>query len=386
MKKSFYLGLALLALFEAVRVYLIMPMPGSQGAVRAEFSHSMHAWRWAIRILCGLLIVVGIPAIHRARRRWLPATAVLATGLLVWSFNFVMSADRIFHLPAHLSFATRGDDRIPQDAMVLGVEIHGEAKAYPIRYLVYHHQIPDTIGGVPVLVTYCSVCRTGRVFDPVVNGRVESFRLVGMDRWNAMFEDATTGSWWQQATGRAVSGPLARQALAEIPSAQLTAREWFGLHAASRIMLADEDSTEGYDLDGVYERGESTSELTGTDHGSWNDKSWVVGVETGGASRAYDWNRLKQVRVISDAVGGTPIVIALLDDQQSFVVFERPAGAGPFALDGKTLVGGDRRFDLAGRDLADPAQRLRLLPASQEFWHSWRTFHPATSRDSSANS
>jgi hypothetical protein len=50
------------------------------------------------------------------------------------------------------------------------------------------------------MVTYCTVCRTGRVYGPIINGKKETFRLVGMDHFNAMLEDATTKSWWQQAT------------------------------------------------------------------------------------------------------------------------------------------------------------------------------------------
>ena len=43
------------------------------------------------------------------------------------------------------------------------------------------------------MVTYCTVCRTGRVFSPIVEGQPETFRLVGMDHFNAMFEDEGTG-------------------------------------------------------------------------------------------------------------------------------------------------------------------------------------------------
>lgn len=50
------------------------------------------------------------------------------------------------------------------------------------------------------------------------------------------------------------------------------------------------------------------------------------------------------------------------------------------ALAGDTLVAGGRAYDLLGRDLADPSRRLARVPASQEFWHSWRTFHPGTGR------
>jgi hypothetical protein len=118
------------------------------------------------------------------------------------------------------------DNKVDRKKLVIGVVSNNEAKAYPIQIIGYHHQVRDTIGNTPIMVTYCTVCRTGRVFSPVVNGKPETFRLVGMDHFNAMFEDATTESWWQQATGVAVTGKLKGKALQEIPSTQSTLESW----------------------------------------------------------------------------------------------------------------------------------------------------------------
>ena len=72
------------------------------------------------------------------------------------------------------------------------------------------------------MVSYCTVCRTGRVFAPVIAGRPATFRLVGMDHFNAMLEDQATGSWWRQANGEAITGQLKGTRLPELPSVQLT--------------------------------------------------------------------------------------------------------------------------------------------------------------------
>ena len=99
-------------------------------------------------------------------------------------------------------------DTTNRNKLIVGVAINNEAKAYPIEIIGYHHQVRDTIGSMPVMITYCTVCRTGRVYSPFVNGKPENFRLVGMDHFNAMFEDATTKSWWRQQSGTAIAGPL----------------------------------------------------------------------------------------------------------------------------------------------------------------------------------
>jgi Protein of unknown function (DUF3179) len=285
----------------------------------------------------------------------------------------------MFREPTVVAFAPRASNKVDEASVVLGVEHQGAFKAYPIRFLVYHHQVRDTVGGLPVMVTYCSVCRTGRVFEPVVAGHLEAFRLVGMDHFNAMFEDGTTHSWWRQATGEAVAGPLTGTRLAEVASSQLQLKTWFQLHPEATVLQLDEASRTLVDLEGRFERGESEGALTRTDRSSWQDKSWVVGVERGAASKAYDWNELKAARIINDTFDQRPVVVVLASDQQTFAAFERPTG-DTFVLNGEVLEGAGARYDLSGRDRDDPSRRLPRLAASQEFWHSWRTFHPATAR------
>jgi hypothetical protein len=40
------------------------------------------------------------------------------------------------------------------DELVLGLFAEGEARAYPVRMVFYHHVVNDTVGGRPILVTY----------------------------------------------------------------------------------------------------------------------------------------------------------------------------------------------------------------------------------------
>ena len=379
MKKLFYFGIVGLSLFEIANVYFIMPMPGSQRMRSIDVAYFLYTWRWAFRIGFGLLAVAGVFAAWQARgwRKWLvPGLLVLAAGL-AYAANFEMAADAMFSQPETLTFKPARQNKVDLRRLVVGVEINGQAKAYPIQFIGYHHQARDTVGGWPVLVSYCTVCRTGRVFSPFVDGEPETFRLVGMDHFNAMFEDKTTGSWWRQANGEAIVGPRKGALLPELPSEQMTLRQWLRLHPASLVMQADSAFREKYSKDFKYENGTSRKELTGTDSLSWRDKSWVVGLTVGRASRAYDWNDLLRRRVINDTLGGKPVVLALAADRASFMAFERPNATTRFALRCDSLVAATGRYALSG---AGSAGRLKKVPASQEFWHSWRTFHPATSR------
>ena len=381
MKRWFVIGIVLLVLFELANVYFIMPLPYSQRVRSIDFAYALYSSRWIVRGAAAVLILAGLYDVWRAAgwRRAVGGVAMVLAAAVVYMTNFKMAADRIFIAPETLTMRPAGTNVVAPERLVVGVVMNDEARAYPVQFIGYHHQVRDSVAGTPVLVTFCTVCRTGRVFSPVIDGRVERFRLVGMDHFNAMFEDATTGSWWRQVTGEAVAGPRRGQALVELPSQQMTLAQWLALHPKSLIMQPDASLALKYTKSFDYETGASKSALTGTDTASWHEKSWVVGVAQRGEAKAYDWNRLRRERVVNDVVGGVPIVLALTSDGVNFFASERPDSTTHFELRNDSLVASGRTYGLSGRGAAGETS-LKPVGASQEFWHSWRTFHPATLR------
>jgi hypothetical protein len=102
----------------------------------------------------------------------------------------------------------------------------------------------------------------------------------------------------------------------------------------------------------------------------------VVGVSHGKNAKAYDWNALKKMRVINDTIGTQRIALVLLPDDKSFFAVQRNSET-PLTLHHDTLV-----VDTAGYPpayLMDPNSPSRL-PANQVFWHTWRTFHPNSTK------
>ena len=379
MKKLFYAAAVLLVLFELANVYFIMPMPFSQRWRTIDVAYALHSWRGPIRAGLGILFVVCLPSAIRVTgwRRGAAVTAIVIAIGVVYAANFVLAADAMFLQPASVSMVPAEKNVVEPSRLVVGVELNGDARAYPVQFIGYHHQVRDVVGGTPVMVTFCTVCRTGRVYSPILDGRPETFRLVGMDHFNAMFEDATTGSWWRQANGEAIAGSKKGMLLRDFPSEQMTLAHWLALHPRSLVMQPDQTLKEHYRADFDYENGASRSDLTGTNPASWQEKSWVVGITIDGKSRAYDWNRLKQERVVNDELGGRPIVLAIASDNASFAAYERPDSTTRFTVVENRLVTPGANYDFGGR-----GERGALKPvfASQEFWHSWRTFQPQTDR------
>lgn len=385
MKKTFYFGVLLLILFEIMNVYFIMPMPGSQEINSIEIAYFLYSWRWVFRAVFGFMVVFGFIKLWNTPRKIVRILTLIPLIAVTYLFNFVMVADKMFLQAETLVFKSASEnDQVPADQIIIGVEFNGEAKAYPVEYLAYHHQVKDIVGGKEVMVTYCSVCRTGRVYEPLVDGKTEKFRLVGMDHFNAMFEDETTGSWWRQVSGEAITGSLKGKKLPEYYSVQMSLDQWLKLYPHSLIMQPDQASIAHYDPDLKFEKGEDKSSLTGTNPDSWQAKSWVVGIEIGTSSKAYDWNDLKKSRIINDTLGQTNLVLVLSDDDKSFAAFERPSSE-IFTMSGDNLFHCDKKYNLAGTNFENKSDFLKRIPSYQEFWHSWQTFHPATQKYPSKN-
>jgi len=376
MKKYFWFGLIGLLLFEIANVYFIMPLPGSQQLNSIDLAYFLYKWRWIFRGLFVALIFIGLFR-SQWKRKWSLFFPIAIVAAIIYMTNFVMAADHMFYQPKKVLMVSSSQNKVDSNRLVIGVANNGETKAYPIQFLGYHHQVQDTVGGKPMIITYCTVCRTGRVYEPLVNGKPEKFRLVGMDHFNAMFEDETTRSWWRQVSGEAITGKLKGQQLPEVLSTQTSLSDWLQLNPSSLIMQADESFIKSYDSTFKFESGTSKSKLTGTDSLSWKDKSWVIGVKVGKERKAYDWNQLKKEKLIQDKIGSTPVLIVLSKNEKSFFAFERPAENATFSLNGDTLLFNNYKLRLDGRGI-DTAFALKSLPASQEFWHSWQAFNPGT--------
>lgn len=399
---TFAAALLVLLAGEGLRIYWIMPFPGSQQGQTLDIAYGIHRWIWLLRLLAGA-VALGTAGLLLRKGSWKARTAVVL-GIALYAFvayqaNGPLSADVMFRQPTVVEHAPAEEAELSLAALVVGVALDDgtgstQARAYPMSMIGYHHQVRDELAGQPVMVTYCTVCRTGRVFSPVVDGEEEEFRLVGMDRWNAMFEDESTGSWWRQATGKAVTGPRAGTQLTEIPSRQMTWEAWKSLYPETTVMRPDPAFADKYAAMEAYEEGTSESKLTGRDPASWQEKSWVVGVLAGGEARAFDWNELVRERVIRDDVGGVPVLLVLGADGASFYAYDaRPGGPSessdedpltlvPHSQDPARLINPETgaTWTERGRALDGPLAGTRLspLPAYQEFWHSWRTFQPET--------
>ncbi|MFZ1451830.1 MAG: DUF3179 domain-containing (seleno)protein, partial [Ferruginibacter sp.] len=128
------------------------------------------------------------------------------------------------------------------------------------------------------------------------------------------------------------------------------------------------------------------SGLEKRDSASWQFKSWVIGIAKNGHAKAYDWNDLEKQRVINDTFQNTALVLVLENDNRSFHIWNRKLNDKllEFTFDGATQTLKDATtnsvWNMNGECVEGvlKGNRLAAIQAYQEFWHSWESFHPAT--------
>ncbi|MEM9393265.1 MAG: DUF3179 domain-containing protein [Pseudomonadota bacterium] len=122
------------------------------------------------------------------------------------------------------------DDREP----VIAVEIEGaQPRAYPIRYLMWHEIVNDTVGGVPLAVTFCPLCNSAITFDRRVGDAELTLGVTGKLRKSDMvMYDRETESWWQQAIGEGIVGIYTGEVLIQLPT-------WMESYAAFKMRNPD---------------------------------------------------------------------------------------------------------------------------------------------------
>jgi len=287
------------------------------------------------------------------------------------------------------SFTSAGaaGDWLADDDLVIGVEHDGEARAYPFRILNVHEIVNDEIGGRPVAVTYCPLCRSGLTYSRQVDGRTLTFGVSGrLHNANLVMYDRQTETYWSQIQGEAIVGPLVPGTLELMPSTTEWS-QWRDAHPETRVLSRDTGIYPASTYDRDPYSGYATRDQVGFGVDAVDDrlhsKTLVHGVVAGGRAVAYPEDTIEAQDVINDRVGGVPV--AVVEDQRDGGIraFRRQVNGSTVrfsaAEDGLVDGSGERwTFDGAARSGPHAGASLERLPTHGFYWFAWSTFHPDT--------
>ena len=143
---------------------------------------------------------------------------------------------------------------------VFGIEVNGEARAYPQRILAWHEMALDRLGGLDLTVVYCTLCGTVIPY----RSRGYEFGTSGLlyESSKLMF-DAKTSSLWSTLQGEPVIGQLAKSGvtLEFQPVVTTTWGEWRADHPQTTALSLQTGYNRNYGEEVAYHDYFATEEL-----------------------------------------------------------------------------------------------------------------------------
>ncbi|MCP5098651.1 MAG: DUF3179 domain-containing protein, partial [Chloroflexi bacterium] len=292
---------------------------------------------------------------------------------------------------------------------VIALEINGDARAYPIHVLTWHEIANDTVGDVPVVVTFCPLCNSAIVFERVVDGEPVEFGVSGLLRnSDLIMYDRTDESLWQQFTGEGIVGNHTGKQLAFLPSSLVSYADFKGGFPDGIVLSREtglsrpygENPYAGYDTyDSSLSSGGNLALFSGPEDNRLEPADRVVTLSVNGVDMAYPLSILSEAGVIHDSPGGQDLVVFHVGGTASALgarVIAEAADVGATGvfdpnLDGQTLtfIQVDDGFidDQTGStwnvlgqaiDGELAGQQLAPIVHADHFWFSWAAFKPDT--------
>ena len=140
-----------------IPVYLIQPF-APQTSRALELSYLLKAWSPIVTVLLALIAVAASILIWVGSKRWFGKAAIVLPLVLVFVFTWFARQNHfewMFNPLGQSQFARASEiDFLSDSEMVLAVNVNGEAAAYPVTLMGYHHIAHDVVGGVPITATY----------------------------------------------------------------------------------------------------------------------------------------------------------------------------------------------------------------------------------------
>lgn len=230
---------------------------------------------------------------------------------------------------------------------VIGVEVRGEARGYPVHVMEYHQIANDELSGVPVVVTYDPIAGSPVAWRRTLGDRTLTFGASGL-LYNANFllYDRETESLWCQITGEAIAGELAGEKLERLRARQEPRDTWLARQPGSLFLVPPARKHIDYrysPFQGYWLADRIPYPVAAKDE-RYHAKELVVGVTVDGISRAYLGSIVTaHGGSVSDEIAGRRIRM-LYDSPRAVFTWEVPDGVEPL----------------------------------ESYWFAWKAFHPDT--------
>ena len=277
--------------------------------------------------------------------------------------------------------AAKAADYLDDSDVVFGLAVNGDLRAYPKRIMAWHEMFVDSVGEVPVVGAYCTLCGAMIVYESTFGGVNHALGTSGfLYRSNKLMYDRETQSLWNTLWGEPVIGPLAGKGirLKRLPVVTSTWGEWRRRHPQTKVLALDTGFRRDYREGAAYQEYFATDELmfnTPKLDRRLRNKAEVLGLLLAGArdqplAIAVDF--LRENPLYHDRVGKLNFVV--LSDDSGAVRVYASEDIKFSRWDGKQTVhdSNNEAWSLSEDKLTNTDGReLNRLPSHNAFWFGW---------------
>jgi phosphoglycerol transferase MdoB-like AlkP superfamily enzyme len=140
-----------------IPVWFIKPFD-AQTERQIEISYLLKSWSPILTIVFALFAIGLAVFIWKNSKRWFGKSALIVPLLVIFGFTWFARQNHfewMFNPLENTKFASVSEtDFVKDDEMVLAVNINGDAVAFPVRQMAYHHIAQEVVGGMPITATY----------------------------------------------------------------------------------------------------------------------------------------------------------------------------------------------------------------------------------------
>jgi hypothetical protein len=225
--------------------------------------------------------------------------------------------------PEKLRFVALTDPKmVPADQVnwlkpgdvILGIVHDGEAQAYPLRQMAFHHIVNARVAGKPFVITYCIPCGgQAASYSSSIEDTRYTFDVFGIYNDSLALIDRQTGSVWQPKDGILLSGSRASHVVSLRPQilTQGTWNEWLALYPHTTVLPQLPEYVDQYSILDTMDRDPVSHflDIMYTDK-RLPQSELVLGISPGNLYYAYVLAETGNgLTVINDSLDGIPVVI-----------------------------------------------------------------------------
>ncbi|MCG8308990.1 MAG: DUF3179 domain-containing protein [Cytophagales bacterium] len=179
---------------------------------------------------------------------------------------------------------------LPPEELLTLIKVDKDFYAYPHRILEYHEVVNDKVGALNVVISFCPLTGTSRVWDRQIHEKTTEFGVSGLlFNNNLIMYDRTSDSFWSQILNKSVFGPYRGEAASSFQTWEIKFEDIVNIEGRVKVLSPQTGHNYEYQypLYGAYKYNDRVNFPLSFSDDRIPPKERVIGVTIGDITKVY---------------------------------------------------------------------------------------------------